>query len=1704
MHAGVQMNPAQANCISKSVFRVGIALVCLCSVGCGRRNESPQPQPTLKYGTLTQTETRTLPDTQTETFTQTTTTTGTDTITVTTSATHTELGTGTHSTIETVTNTDNRTATDAYNNITATVTGTVKLTAYYVSWTGGSTSTHTASVSGPVQGATIVATSATATKTNSRNSIQTTTVTSATTGFVTFTGTAVVTATNTNTSTSGTRAGSGTRTVTATGTSVGTGSVLWAWQETSTRTQTAVAPDTVVVTDTGTGTATAPPTAVSTQTRTFATSKTTTVTTTASNTSTSEAYISMSFPSGVEMGTIVGAANDSIQMGDRSVTSSPEGGAAAISNAGGGQVNVGVNSQIGSVTSVGSVVLRERAHIQGDLTTGGVPSYQNATQVTGSITANATLTPLSVTGWHTDMPAANLGDILLYSGSSITLNPGSYAEIRAYSGASVSLATGTYYATTFDMEPESTLRLDTSAGPIVVYVTGTIIFRGSIVQDTGPEGALMLAELGDADVFVERAFSGTIVAPYAGLTLGSTVPMTMRGWFYGQRLVVRPDTTLIKVMFPWDTVLKPKSPGYCPDDTDNDGTPDCSDECPYNPNKTKPGACGCQRPDYDFDNDGLPDCLDPCPADPDRTSMGQCGCKDRPGLKPAGTPCTDTACPQPAGSTCNGLGSCGSDSVCPPGPDCKLITWQGSAYWFCGIWSPAGRLSRDDAKDSCANKGMALVRVDSADENRFIRNLLTAPVWMGANDLTTEGVWQWARPTSDSGSQFWSGGPTGARLGSLYTNWAPNSPAVGRCGLMNNVDGRWVDANCDTVLGYVCEHNPSPRPASPPPIRGLPDSGAPMPPTCVPDNDESVPQLPLPVGDPPSDAAVVAAQELLKQQIALVDAGQFQGAASNPPSPGSTCPSADPASSAIGSEPGVGCQVTDKQGVPNGCDTDSDCSAFGPSYVCRETPPPEPCTPQGIPPLCPVYRYCVILDCPQPDNSLPCDEINICNPGSENDAGLDPDASNVAPVALNPGDLFGGNPPDAAPTAAYVDNPPPPNSDAGVNHPWCRMITQNPLSVPQASQPGTNQRASTKSGATLSLDFDPNLVFEIDAKPLALGENNMRVHAQASLAARVKLSNFMGKDFGPADILNAAVDLEAKRCSISTANTHLQILGQHVDLKALGVPIFDTSVPNSDPEDDPDNDLFKVSQACTNAIQDYQIAAGRVKKAFRDAQQLLVQYHNLDKLLSSNLCQILDGLAATGADIASFPGGATCYPNESVEETINRFADYYQAPGIGQLAKLKNAGGTLSSVSAEISKVINRTIKKAVFGEDEDLKIEFLNKSHQETQTIVNVPFAIGPVPCVLQIDLSTSFGVKGNFALELNFPLNLDSKPGDKSKIAHASANVVPYASAALSAFVGAGVDYGAFSATLGLEGRVYLADAQAPLFVGAGVDMEVLDDFRPIPDDVKPPISIAANAFHLGVPKAFKFSASYDYGMRLDVTKVLDGELNARLRIKFCFFSRTWRKRVIKFNGFQFHYDLIKGGSSLDVQIGGRNPGDSHSTVPAPAEGAPDNGVTTVASGNTTMGLSETEVPLMQLAYLPTPNQGFGGGGHSPDGGAPSKQIDLTQLGSLFYDIQCCAKAGESCKVDKTPYPACCPHSTCVVPDAGTSGTCVGDCRGEGENCQSDGDCCPRQNLVCGTFGTCRACGSTNAPCTSNSDCCNKWCDTAGGTFKCLEWIP
>ena len=72
-----------------------------------------------------------------------------------------------------------------------------------------------------------------------------------------------------------------------------------------------------------------------------------------------------------------------------------------------------------------------------------------------------------------------------------------------------------------------------------------------------------------------------------------------------------------------------------------------------------------------------------------------------------------------------------------------------------------------EAKTHCEALDSHLVTIHSKDENEFVLSLIAASgggdIWMGANDLATDGTWVWVD------GEDWG----------QYTNWGPDEPNGG-------------------------------------------------------------------------------------------------------------------------------------------------------------------------------------------------------------------------------------------------------------------------------------------------------------------------------------------------------------------------------------------------------------------------------------------------------------------------------------------------------------------------------------------------------------------------------------------------------------------------------------------------------------------------------------------------------------------------------------------------------------------------------------------------------------------------------------------------------------------------------------------------------------------------------------------------------------
>jgi hypothetical protein len=149
-------------------------------------------------------------------------------------------------------------------------------------------------------------------------------------------------------------------------------------------------------------------------------------------------------------------------------------------------------------------------------------------------------------------------------------------------------------------------------------------------------------------------------------------------------------------------------------------------------------------------------------------------------------------------------GTNGGPTLCVPDAICSCEVFAGRDYRFCSVLTV-----RDAGLAACESANMALIRIDSAEENAWLLQQFTdhgmflgsgsSIVILGGLDTQVGTTWRW-----DDGTVFWDGAP----VDNLYTNWsAPPKASQGNClGMIS--DGKWVSRSCNSGNATVACESP--------------------------------------------------------------------------------------------------------------------------------------------------------------------------------------------------------------------------------------------------------------------------------------------------------------------------------------------------------------------------------------------------------------------------------------------------------------------------------------------------------------------------------------------------------------------------------------------------------------------------------------------------------------------------------------------------------------------------------------------------------------------------------------------------------------------------------------------------------------------------------------------------------------------------------
>src|SRR5690606_8101904 len=219
---------------------------------------------------------------------------------------------------------------------------------------------------------------------------------------------------------------------------------------------------------------------------------------------------------------------------------------------------------------------------------------------------------------------------------------------------------------------------------------------------------------------------------------------------------------------------------------------------------------------------------------------------------------------------------------------------------------------------------------------------------------------------------------------------------------------------------------------------------------------------------------------------------------------------------------------------------------------------------------------------------------------------------------------------------------------------------------------------------------------------------------------------------------------------------------------------------------------------------------------------------------------------------------------------------------------------------------------------------------------IIRAQFLIGPIPVVLEVTAFGAYGVNVGAELEFNTESILEaivtqSKDNDAQNLVMAKLVATPAAGAGLGAFAGVGFGVPGFEAKIGVETTLSLAEIWFPAHAGVGIGVgATLDEREPAADM----IDFAFPGLNVIPAKRYTAQLLYSAGLGGRVRNILSGDVAGKLKISAVFFSKTWRKRILSFQGLcdatleldevpaydsDCDFDLIKEEGSLNVAEGG-----------------------------------------------------------------------------------------------------------------------------------------------------------------------------------------
>jgi DNA-binding protein YbaB len=215
----------------------------------------------------------------------------------------------------------------------------------------------------------------------------------------------------------------------------------------------------------------------------------------------------------------------------------------SIGNAGTQATEIGPQCSMGNLLSRPAVIIGPQTEVHGSLTTEDVLVADPTVIVDGQTQQN-TAVVLPILQVHVQFPPTASNPINVGSGAQLTAAPAYYRSITLASRATLTVSSGVYFTDSLTIGSGSTVVVNATNGPVILWVKNALTFAGSLKDAAGAFPRIWIGYIGTAGVSLQTPFQGSIVAPNAQITLATVGAPNHVGSFHAQSLQIAPGQTI--------------------------------------------------------------------------------------------------------------------------------------------------------------------------------------------------------------------------------------------------------------------------------------------------------------------------------------------------------------------------------------------------------------------------------------------------------------------------------------------------------------------------------------------------------------------------------------------------------------------------------------------------------------------------------------------------------------------------------------------------------------------------------------------------------------------------------------------------------------------------------------------------------------------------------------------------------------------------------------------------------------------------------------------------------------------------------------------------------------------------------------------------------------------------------------------------------